>query len=130
MRLGEPSVAINDQLGEQAPFTCPDCGGPLWRLSDPPRFRCQVGHAYHDDVLVDAQAQASTQALWVAARTLDERARMLFDMARRHRDQSHVLSAASYNARAEEVSGAAREIRRLLGAVPTTPDDPSTTEDS
>lgn len=118
MRLGDVSVQINDQLGRSAPFTCPDCGGPLWRLAKPPRFRCQLGHAFNDDVLADAQAQTSVQALWVAARTLDERARLLGEMARAQRDMSRGLSAAAYETRAREVREAADEIRRLMSAMP------------
>lgn len=118
MRLGEGSVEANDRLGERAPYTCPDCGGPLWRLAEGGRFRCQLGHAMNLDVLEGAKGQASAQALWIAARTLDERVRLLDDMARSLRRGSQTISAQAYEARADEVRAAAEEVRRLLRSIP------------
>ena len=118
MRLGDVSVQINDRLGERVPFTCPDCGGPLWRLADGTRFRCQLGHAVNSDILEHAKSQASAQALWVAARTLDERARLLGEMARMVREHAQKGAAEAYEARALEVRTAAEEIRRLIGILP------------
>jgi two-component system chemotaxis response regulator CheB len=120
VRLGEASTAINDRLGRAAPHICPDCGGPLWHLSEGrlSRFRCQLGHVMNDDVLAAAKASASTQALWIAARTLDERARLLGDMARSQRSVDRGLSAHAYERRAAEVRGAADEIRRMLATAP------------
>lgn len=118
LRLGRDAVEVNDQLGSRAALVCPDCGGPLWRLPDNTRFRCLLGHAYNDDVLELAKAQSSARALWVAARTMDERARLLTDMAAAQRKLDHTLTADTYEARAGEVRAAAEEIRRLIAAAP------------
>jgi two-component system, chemotaxis family, protein-glutamate methylesterase/glutaminase len=118
MRLGAHSVEVNDRLGARASFVCPDCGGPLWNVHGESRFRCLTGHVFNADVLERAKAQSSTQALWVAARTLDERARLLMDMASRQRKFDRTLTAEQYEARALEVRTSAEEIRRLISQVP------------
>jgi two-component system, chemotaxis family, protein-glutamate methylesterase/glutaminase len=119
IRFGEGSIEVNDRIGRRAPFICPDCGGPLWHLMDGLRFRCLLGHAYNGDVLERAKAHSSMQALWVAARTLDERARLLTEMAKSQRNSDRTLTADLYEARAVEVRAAADEIRRMIAAVPS-----------
>lgn len=125
LRMGEEAPDENDRIGQQAPFVCPDCGGPLWKLSTdgPPRFRCLLGHALNADVLTVAKGHASLHALLVAARTLDERARLLTDMARSHRSMDRGLSADRYDERSAQVRAAADQIRRILMAAPPVDED-------
>lgn len=66
-------------LGEQVPLSCPDCGGPLWKIKDPQvtRYRCHVGHALSEKTLLEAQEESIEEALWVAVRSLEEKVRLL-----------------------------------------------------
>ena len=109
---------ILDELGDRIPLSCPDCGGALWHLHDgpPPRYRCHVGHAYTARSLMDGQAQATEQALVVALRTLEERARMLQRMAAEDRQRDRAGGGADYAARAAELEGHADHLRRVLAA--------------
>ena len=58
----------NRPAGPASGFTCPECGGALWELRDGElvRYRCRVGHAYSEDAMVEAQADAVEAALWAA----------------------------------------------------------------
>ena len=106
-----------DGLGDRVPLSCPDCGGALWHLHDPepPRYRCHVGHAYTARSLMDGQAEATEQALVVALRTLEERARMLRRMADDDRQRGRG-GAGGYHDRADEIEGHADHLRRVLTA--------------
>ena len=107
-----------DTLGDRVPLSCPDCGGALWHLHDPhpPRYRCHVGHAYTARSLMAGQADATEQALVVALRTLEERARMLKRMADDDRQRGRSGLGDDYRERADEVEGHADHLRRVLAA--------------
>jgi two-component system, chemotaxis family, protein-glutamate methylesterase/glutaminase len=71
--------------GSPSRFTCPACGGSLWRRDeDAPPYRCRVGHAFSDHALLSEQDRALEAALWTAARVLEERA----EVTRRLRDDA------------------------------------------
>lgn len=106
---------ILDELGDRVPLSCPDCGGAVWHLrgSAPPRYRCHIGHAYSEEALADAQVEATEQALVIALRTLEERARLLRRMAR---DDGRSRLGGEYEARAVELEGHADHLRQVLTA--------------
>jgi two-component system chemotaxis response regulator CheB len=60
----------------QVPFGCPDCQGPLYEIRDGElaRYTCEVGHSFSPESLDQAQKDALERALWIAARSLRERA--------------------------------------------------------
>ena len=45
------------------------------------RFRCRVGHVYSPETMIAAQTDEVDRALWVALRTLEERAAMAYRLA-------------------------------------------------
>ena len=111
-------IDILDELGDRIPLSCPDCGGAMWHLRDstPPRYRCHIGHAYTGASFIAGQAEATEQALLVALRTLEERARMLRRMAMQDRERDRTGEGAEYDARADEFEGHADHLRRVLAA--------------
>jgi two-component system, chemotaxis family, protein-glutamate methylesterase/glutaminase len=64
-----------EELGPPSEFTCPDCNGTLAAVSDG-NYRCQVGHAWTADALLRAREKEVEGALWVAVRSLQEKARL------------------------------------------------------
>ena len=109
-------VASEERLGDMAPLSCPECGGPLWELDDDVvrRYRCHVGHAYTARALLSEQSVEVERALWVALRTMEERVRLLTSLAQDEQRRSHVSSAEVYRERAHELRTAIQTLRRLL----------------
>ncbi|OBH84488.1 protein-glutamate methylesterase [Mycobacterium scrofulaceum] len=68
------------QLGAPSGYTCPDCNGSLVSISEG-NFRCQVGHAWTADALLAARDSEVEGALWVALRSLQEKARLARQLA-------------------------------------------------
>lgn len=113
---GMDDIDKMDEIGERSPLTCPDCGGVLWSLHDgeQPRYRCHVGHAYTEAVLMSEQAEAMDAALVVALRTMEERVRLLRRMAEQEEGRIGAGIRADYAERAAELERYAEHIRALL----------------
>ena len=62
-----------EALGPHSGYTCPDCNGSLMSASEN-NYRCRVGHAWTADALLKARDDEIENALWVALRSLREKA--------------------------------------------------------
>jgi two-component system chemotaxis response regulator CheB len=102
--------------GRSSGFSCPDCNGVLWEIQDGGlvRFRCRVGHAWSPESLLTQQSEALEAALWVALRSLEERAALASRLAEPARRRGHVITATRFEDQAQEAQEAARLVRRLL----------------
>lgn len=69
-----------EKLGPPSGYTCPDCNGSLVSVSDG-NFRCQVGHAWTAEALLTARDNEVEGALWIALRSMQEKARMARSLA-------------------------------------------------
>jgi two-component system chemotaxis response regulator CheB len=70
------SVATgSEELGPPSGYICPDCNGSLMELAER-SFRCRVGHAWTADALLRARDEEVEGALWIALRSLQEKANM------------------------------------------------------
>jgi hypothetical protein len=69
-------------IGTWSGYTCPECHGALWKLSEavPPRFRCHTGHSFTARVLSELQNGSVEATLWSSLRALQEKARMEQEM--------------------------------------------------
>ncbi|OBG32708.1 chemotaxis protein CheB [Mycobacterium sp. E3198] len=67
-------------LGAPSGYTCPDCNGSLITITEG-HFRCQVGHAWTADALLAARDTEVEGALWVALRSLREKAKLARQLA-------------------------------------------------
>jgi two-component system chemotaxis response regulator CheB len=103
-----------ETLGPPSGYTCPDCNGSLASVGDG-HYRCRVGHAWTAEALLGARDDEVEGALWVAVRSLQEKAKLARRMAanvgangaRFHR----------YNDQAEEAEHALTVLAERLGAV-------------
>jgi two-component system chemotaxis response regulator CheB len=129
--LGHVPLAIQaaDRPGRPSVFTCPECNGTLWEFDDEGilRFRCRVGHVYSPESMISAQTDEVDRALWVALRTLEERAALAHRLAERGRDRGQHRVDQAFTIRAREAEKEADRIRELLRsramATHTVPDD-------
>lgn len=105
-----------EQLGVPAAMGCPECGGPLSRIDDPSitRFRCHVGHGYTARALLTDQSEQVERALGAAMRTLEERARLLADLAESTGSGASTTQAEALWKRVAEARAHAETLRQLL----------------
>lgn len=110
------SIEKESKMGELASFACPECGGALWSLENDSlrRYRCHVGHAFSARSLLEEQERELERALWIALRTLEEKARMLDSLARDERRSERTLSSGTFEERASEVRQQIDAIRKTL----------------
>ena len=120
-----------DQLGSQVPLGCPECGGPLWEIKGkgPLRYRCHIGHSVNARILLQEQNEEIEQSLWVALRTLEERARMQEKLARWEEESGRESLADSFYERANESHAHAERIRQLLSQMRSLPQSPTLLEE-
>jgi two-component system, chemotaxis family, protein-glutamate methylesterase/glutaminase len=111
-RQGEPERPS----GAPSAFTCPECHGSLWTVSEGElvRYRCRVGHAFSEDSMIVEQGSAVETALWSALEALEERAEFLNRVAERHGERRPRLHDR-FTSAAADAEERAELIRRALG---------------
>lgn len=102
--------------GRPSAFSCPDCHGVLWEVSngEVARYRCRVGHAFSPVTLASQQEESVQDALWTAYRALRESASLSRRLADRARDQGLEGSERQYRARELDASAKAESIEKVL----------------
>lgn len=106
------------QLGNHSMLTCPDCGGVLFELKDgsATRFRCHTGHSYSTNDLLLKQNKNLESTLWVALRTLQERKRLLTQLAEKNIERGFNRTAADYSDKISELEIHINNLKSLLFA--------------
>ena len=114
--LDPDALHAEDRPGTPSGFGCPSCHGALFSITEGgmERFRCRVGHAWSAEALAAEQAQALEGALWMALRSLEERAALALRMGRRATQRGHRISARTFRDRHDEAQQAAAVLRQLL----------------
>ena len=108
-----------DTLGKRSAFTCPECGGNLWELSEGGlRYRCHVGHAYSAHTLAADQGQHVEAALWAALRSLEENVRLSRRMAADATARGAERSARFHAEVAQANENHATMLRELMASAP------------
>jgi two-component system chemotaxis response regulator CheB len=105
------AVTIDSEaLGPPSGYTCPDCNGSLMGLGEK-SFRCRVGHAWTAEALLEARDAEVENALWIALRSLQEKARMSRRLAE---NVGHGRLSARYSRLADEAEKAVAVLGRRL----------------
>jgi two-component system chemotaxis response regulator CheB len=107
------------KLGPPSAFICPECSGPLWESpeAEVPHYRCLVGHAYSAENLLASESESIERAMWMAVRTLEERASLLIRLAERAEQLEQRISTTSFREQAEEHLQYATSLRAILKRV-------------
>lgn len=74
------TVADAEGLGPHSGYICPDCNGSLMTVSQG-NYRCRVGHAWTGEALMKARDDEVENALWIALRSLQEKAKLARKLA-------------------------------------------------
>lgn len=125
-----PPGAEDPPSGRLDALACPECGGSLYRTEggDAVRFRCRVGHAWSPQTLAAQQYVELEAALWMALRSLEEKAALALRMAESAQLRGSSAIAARYTGASTEAAEASSIIRRLIGQ--TGGRDATTTSDA
>ena len=109
-------IEAGEKTNSLTMIVCPDCGGPMWefRNSDFKTFQCRVGHKFSPENILVHHAETLERALWVAVRTLDERASLTREMANVARHTAGEEVIREFENEAEEAARNAEIIRRML----------------
>ena len=105
-----------DRPGSPAGLSCPDCHGPLYEIEEEGyvRFRCRVGHAFSPESLVAEQAAGLEGALWMALRSLEEKAALARRLGNSASERGHALTRDGFESMAHEAWQAASTLRKLI----------------
>jgi two-component system chemotaxis response regulator CheB len=100
-------------LGEQVPYTCPGCGGVLWKIDGPggKRYRCHAGHSYTGLALPASQSEKIEEMLWISLRMFEERKNLLTSMTE---DSADAAVRRKNRQQARETQGYIDRIRAML----------------
>ena len=114
--LGGGAEWAPDRPGRPSGLVCPDCHGVLFEVDEPSllRYRCRVGHAWSSESLRVEQSEELESALWMALRSLEERAALHRKLAANARATGRSSVAALSEDRASEAGRSAEVIRQLL----------------
>lgn len=113
---GVSTATDEAKMGELAPITCPECGGPLWDITESGlrRYRCRIGHVFAHESLIAEHAGALEQAMWAAVRGLQERGYVLAIRGADLRASGYEKAAERYERSAAEARVHAEAIRSVL----------------
>ena len=118
-RLLNGDLEVDMSARPYSGFICPDCGGPLYHAEkdDAWTYHCMVGHSWSPQSLYDEHSVAVERAMWLAIRSLDERARLTRRLAQESGERGRRVSAARFHRSAEEAYRAAEQIRRIVSSL-------------
>lgn len=108
-----------ERPGVPSGWSCPDCSGTLFQVEEGGlvRFRCRVGHGWSPAALVAQQSASLDTALWVALRTLEEKAALSGELGQRAAERGHRLTAQQFSQQSEEALQAATMVRDLISRI-------------
>jgi two-component system chemotaxis response regulator CheB len=104
--------------------TCPECGGAMAEetIGKLTRFRCHIGHAMTGEVLAALQVELLEKDLATVFRSLNERADLCRETARKHAARGEHAASALWNKAAEEAQAREASIRELTQSPWTHPE--------
>jgi len=108
-------VTADQAGGVPAGFGCPSCHGALFEMPGAgPRYRCRVGHAWTGGSLMEELGDTLEGALWMALRSLEEKAALSRRMSLAAEARGDRPGMARFAESGDDAEEAGRTIRRLI----------------
>lgn len=103
-------------VGQLTPFTCPECGGALVKLTEEAatRYRCHTGHAYSDSALLEGVMEATGEMLLMVMRSLEEGVMLVKHMAEQVHVSGDAARAAVFLQKARELEQRSNKFHQLV----------------
>jgi two-component system, chemotaxis family, protein-glutamate methylesterase/glutaminase len=113
---GMGSINELQQLGKNTVFSCPDCGGVLFELNNDSvtRYRCYTGHCYSVNDLLAKQNKNLEASLLVAMRSLEERKKLLSQLAEKNQQRGFQHAALDYQEKIDELQTHVENLKTAL----------------
>jgi two-component system, chemotaxis family, protein-glutamate methylesterase/glutaminase len=111
-----PDVDHMRKIGDLTPYTCPECGGVLWKTKADqiPRYVCHTGHSFSQQAYLEGQAEVIENSLWAVIRFIQERIDVLQHMAEAQRTGGRQGTADAHEQKAEQLKAHVLNIRRFI----------------
>jgi two-component system chemotaxis response regulator CheB len=115
---GASNIDELEQIGERTIFACPDCGGVLFELKNghPTRYKCHTGHTYSLNNLLIKKNKSMEATLWVALRTLEERKKLLSQLADKNIKRAFHHTASDYSEKIRQLEDHVNNLKQVLFA--------------
>jgi two-component system, chemotaxis family, protein-glutamate methylesterase/glutaminase len=112
-------IDVVERLGEKSVYTCPDCGGSLWKLTEgkTDRYRCHIGHSYSERDLSVKQAEQTEATLWVAVRMMEERRNLLRKLETESKRKGFQRIASDHGEKAGDIEKHIDNLKKMLFSV-------------
>ncbi len=105
-----------EAIGTRTTYTCPECNGSIWQIGtgQPLRFRCHTGHAFTGDAFLLEQTKNLENALWSAARIMEEKVALLRKMSVQMETHRLPSAAAKYEDQAKSLDAEVSLVRGII----------------
>lgn len=115
-----------DRVGKRSVFSCPDCNGMLWELSEGKhlQYACHVGHSFTGSILSESKNLSVEHSLWSAVRALKEAAALQEHLAERSAQNGRTAAAKVHRKNATQKHEEAKLVQSIL-KIPTPATDAS-----
>jgi two-component system chemotaxis response regulator CheB len=115
-------IDIVSSLGESTVYSCPSCGGGLWKVekNGVDHYRCHIGHSFSEKGLNMKQSETLEATLWVAVRIMEERRKLLKNMEEDTNRRGFKRMADEHRLKRREMDGHIDRLKDLLFAVQRT----------
>jgi two-component system chemotaxis response regulator CheB len=114
-------INVLSKIGTHSNFTCPDCGGGLWKIKNDAidRYRCHTGHVYSEKSLIDKQGEEMEESLWISIRMMEERRNLLLNIVWRNQETGNI-PVNGYQNKADTLSMHIERLKHLLLSISKT----------
>ena len=115
---GAGNISELEELGDKTVFSCPDCGGVLFEMKNgqPTRYKCHTGHTYSLNNLLIKKNKSMEGSLWVALRTLEERKKLLSQLADKNIKRGFHRTASDYSEKIQQLESHVSNLKEILFA--------------